>query len=112
GLPPANQTVPSGSSSETEWYSRAYEFAPADEKVLVAGSYKSAFRLAVVVSSSLREPPVARTLPLGRIVAFISIRGWDMLGPQFKAGVVAPRSMVSVVAVEGFPPPMMITRGS
>src|ERR1700704_854494 len=91
GLPPANHTVPSGRSSELEWYRRAQGFMPAELKVLVTGSYKSALRLAVPVSSSFREPPRARTLPFGRIVAFISMRGWDMDGPLGHFGVAAAR---------------------
>src|ERR1700716_3226520 len=111
GLPPANHTVPSGRRSELEWYKRAKAFLPAELKVFVAGSYKSASRLAVPVSSSFREPPSAMILPFGRIEAFISIRGWDMDGPLVHFGVAADRSMSSVVAVDGLPPPIIMTTG-
>src|SRR5438445_305871 len=67
--------------------------------------------LAVVASSSCVEPPRASTLPFGRIVAFISIRGCDIGGPYCHWGVAADRSMISVVAVAGSPPPKIITRG-
>ena len=66
----------------------------------------------MLASSSLTEPPTASTLPSGSITAFISMRSCDiMLGPDCHAGVVAPRSMISVVAlrIAGFPPPMIIT---
>jgi hypothetical protein len=68
-------------------------------------------RLAVPASSSFKEPPRANTLPFGRIVAFISMRGWDIAGPYVHFGDVAERLMSSVVAVEGLPPPMIMTTG-
>ena len=68
--------------------------------------------MAVVLSSSYKDPPSANTFPLGKITASISIRGWLIVGPYCHAGVAAPRSMISVVAVAGFPPPLMITLGS
>src|SRR5258708_28306893 len=111
GLPPINNTVASGRRSELEWYKRAKAFWPAELKVFVAGSYKSALRLAVPVSSSFREPPSAMILPLGRIVAFISMRGWDIDGPLDHFGVAADKSMSSVVAVDGWPPPIIMTTG-
>src|SRR6266850_561125 len=111
GFPPANHTVPSGRRSELEWYRRAKAFLPEELKVLVAGSYKSVLRLAVPVSSSFKEPPRARIFPFGRIVAFISIRGWDIDGPFVHFGVADDRSMSSVVAVDGLPPPMIMTTG-
>ena len=55
---------------------------------------------------------MASTLPLGRMIAFISMRGWDMAGPVTQCGLAAPMSMISVVAVAGFPPPKIITFGS
>ena len=89
------------------WYDEAYVLL----NVFVFGSYRSAFRLAVTASSSFNDPPVATTFPLGRIVAFIWMRGWDIGGPVVQAGVAAERSMISVVAVAGLPPPKIITRG-
>src|SRR3989449_3515302 len=86
-------------------------FAPAELKVFVSGSYRSALRLAVVASSSWAEPPRASTRPFGSRVAFISIRGCDIGGPYRHWGVGADRSMISVVAVAGSPPPKIITRG-
>src|SRR6266481_2664536 len=109
--PPKTHTVPSGRSSELEWYKRAKAFCPAELNVFVAGSYRSALRLAVTVSSSFSDPPIAKTLPLGRIVASISVRGWDILGPYNHFGVAAERSITSVVGVEGLPPPKIITLG-
>jgi hypothetical protein len=50
-------------------------------------------------------------LPFGRIVAFISMRGWDMDGPLTHFGVDADRSISSVVAVDGLPPPIIMTTG-
>jgi len=94
-----------------EWYRRGNALAPAELNVFVSGSYRSAFKLAVVASSSCVEPPRASTLPFGRIVAFISIRGCDIGGPYCHWGVAADRSMISVVAVAGSPPPKIITRG-
>ena len=80
--------------------------------MFVAGSYRSALRLAVAASSSRAEPPRASTCPLGRSVAFISIRGCDIAGPYCHCGAGADRSMISVVAVAGSPPPKIITRGA
>jgi hypothetical protein len=80
-------------------------------KVFVAGLYRSAFKLAVAASSLFVDPPTASTFPFGRIVALIWIRGWDIDGPYCHAGVGADRSMISVVAVAGLPPPRIITRG-
>ena len=80
--------------------------------LLGSGPSTSAFRLAVVVSSSFTEPPTAKTLPSGKITAFISIRALLMLGPDCHAGVGAPKSMISLVLVAGLWPPMMITFGS
>ena len=71
-----------------------------------------AFRLAVDASSSFFDPPTARIFPFGRIVAFISIRGCDIAGPYCHCGAGADRSMISVVAVAGSPPPKIITRGA
>src|SRR6476660_607323 len=79
--------------------------------VLVAVSYRSAPRLAVVVSSSFNDPPIVKIFPFGSIVAFISMRGCPMAGPVVQAGVAADKSMISVVGVDGFPPPKMITFG-
>ena len=93
-----------------EWYKRGNAFAPAELNVFVSGSYRSAFRLAVDASSSLAEPPSASTVPFGRIVAFISMRGCDIGGPYCHWGVAADRSMISVVAVAGSAPPKIITR--
>src|SRR5262245_28701680 len=111
GFPPMNSTVASGSRSEFEWYKRGKAFWPADVNVLETRSYRSALRLAVPVSSSFKEPPTASTFPFGRIVAFISIRDWDMEGPGLHLGDAAERSMSSVVLVEGLPPPMIMTMG-
>ena len=55
---------------------------------------------------------MAKTWPVGRMTAFISVLGCDIFGPYFHAGVDAPRSITSVLCVDGFPPPMMNTRGS
>src|SRR5690242_12058365 len=91
GLPPATHTVASGSNRATEWYSRWLAFAPAEEilptlgglalRLTVLRSNRSAFKLRLPVSSSLTEPPKARTLPFGRITAFISIRATLIFGP-------------------------------
>ncbi len=85
--------------------------APAELNVFVAGSYRSAFRLAVAASSSFTDPPIASTLPFGRIVAFISMRGCDIGGPVLPPRRRRRQSMISVVAVAGLPPPKIITRG-
>ena len=58
------------------------------------------------------DPPIARTVPSGRITAFISVRACDMLGPYTHFGLEAPRSMISEVAVAGLSPPMLKTFGS
>jgi hypothetical protein len=50
-------------------------------------------------------------LPFGRIVALSWILPCDIGGPLCQAGVGAERSMISVVAVAGFAPPRIITRG-
>src|SRR3989442_14727945 len=68
---------------------------PADDHVRVAGSKRSAPRLAVVESSSRAEPPSARILPVGRITAFISMRGADIGGSACQGSVGAPRSIIS-----------------
>lgn len=75
------------------------------------GSYKSALRLAELFCSSFSEPPKASTCPVGRMVAFISMRGWLMLGPNVHASGDFDKSINSVVAVEGLAPPMIITVG-
>ena len=77
--------------------------------MFVSGSYRSAFRLAVETFSSADEPPIASTLPLGRIVAFISMRACDIDGPYSQCSGVAAVSMISVVAVAGLPPPKIMT---
>src|SRR5256885_4097443 len=59
-----------------------------------------------VCSSDLRTS----TRPFGSRVAFISIRGCDIGGPYRHWGVGADRSMISVVAVAGSPPPKIITK--
>ena len=79
--------------------------------MFVAGSYKSAVKLAVAVSSLLTDPPVASTLPFGRMVALIWMRARDIAGPLCHTGVGADKLMISVVAVAGLAPPMLITRG-
>ena len=66
----------------------------------------------MLVSSSFSEPPTVRTWPLGKIVAFISMRGADIAGPLVQAGVGTERSMISVVAVAGLPPPKIMTFGA
>src|SRR5262245_25202670 len=104
-------TVASGRRSDPEWYNRGKALAPAELNVFVAGLYKSALKLAVAASSSFRDPPMASTRPLGRMVAFISIRGCDIEGPNCHCGVPADRSMISVVAVAGLLPPKIMTRG-
>src|SRR2546426_12088018 len=86
-------------------------FVPAELKVFVSGSYRSALRLAVVASSSRAEPPRTSTRPLGSRVAFISIRGCDIGGPYRHWGVGADRSMISGGAGAGSPPPKIIPRG-
>src|SRR3954447_22856718 len=96
-------TVASGSSSAVEWYRREYEAVPPELMVLAMGSYKSACLPAGSGLSLLTEPPSARTLPFGRIMAFIWIRPVDMDDAGFQAGVVSERSMISVVAVAGLP---------
>ena len=65
----------------------------------------------MLVSSSFSEPPTVRTLPLGSIVAFISMRGCAIFGPVTHAGEDADRSIISVVLVAGLPPPKMMTLG-
>jgi len=57
------------------------------------------------------EPPSASTFPFGKITAFIWIRPVDIDGAAFQLGVAAERSMISVVAVAGLPPPKFITLG-
>src|SRR3989449_1496254 len=111
GFPPTTHTVPSGRSNALEWYRRGNALAPAELNVFVSGLYRSAFKLAVVASSSFLEPPSASTLPFGRIVAFISIRGCDIGGPNCHWGEAADRSIISVLTVAGSPPPKIITRG-
>ena len=61
--------------------------------------------------SLFTEPPSASTLPLGRMTAFIWMRPVDMLGPAVQLGEAAERSMISVVAVAGLPPPKFMTCG-
>src|SRR2546427_8780423 len=80
-------------------------FVPAELKVFVSGSYRSALRLAVVASSSRAEPPRTSTRPLGSRVAFISIRGCDIGGPYRHWGVGADGSMISLVAGARVPAP-------
>ena len=81
---PAAAAHSSDRGAETRW-------RPPGENVFVAGSYRSAFRLAVAASSSFVDPPVASTLPFGRIVAFISMRGCDIDGPVLPSGAAPPR---------------------
>src|SRR5262245_53090836 len=79
--------------------------------VRVLGSNKSAGRLKADATSSLGEPPSNNTLPLGRMTAFISILPADM-GAFVRvthAGVAAEKSMISVEAVAGLPPPAVST---
>src|SRR6266508_815640 len=112
GFEPAIITVASGSSSATEWYRRGYWATPADDHVSVAGSKRSAARLALPTSSLTNEPPLASTLPLGRITALIWMRGSDIGGSERHAGDVCDRSIISAVAVAGLLPPMIMTRGA
>src|SRR5215471_6892940 len=104
-------TVASGSSSAVEWYSREYEAVPPEPKVLLTESYRSACLLAGAGLSLFTEPPSASTLPLGRMMAFISTRPVDILGPGVQLGEAAERSMISVVLVAGLPPPKFMTFG-
>jgi hypothetical protein len=53
----------------------------------------------------LTEPPIATTVPSGRMTASIWMRPVDMLGPGVQLGLGAERSMISVEAVAGLPPP-------
>ena len=49
---------------------------------------------------------------MGKMTAFISTRGWDILGPNCHTGLGDPMSMVSVVAVAGLSPPRINMTGS
>jgi len=98
-------TVASGSSKAVEWYRREYAAVPPELKVWETGSYRSARLPGVSGDSLFSEPPSASTLPLGKMTAFIWIRPVDMLGPAVQLGEAAERSMISVVAVDGLPPP-------
>src|SRR6267142_538341 len=93
GFPPVVITVASGSKRATEWYKCGYAFVPAELKVLPIGSYKSEFSPAVLLSSSLIDPPNARIFPVGRMTALISIRGCDIAGPYTQAGFATERSI-------------------
>ena len=85
---------------------------PAGDHVSVAGSNRSAARLALVTSSLIADPPLAITRPFGRSTALISIRGCDIDGSKRHWGDGCERSMISAVAVAGSWPPMIITRGA
>src|SRR5512133_809205 len=104
-------TVASGRSSAAEWYSREYDALPPELKLLETGSYRSACLPGLSGLSLFNEPPSASTLPLGSMTAFIWIRPVDILGPGVQLGEAAERSMISVVAVAGLPPPKFITFG-
>ena len=73
---------------------------------------KSAFRLGGARVLIIHGAAEGQNFAVGRITAFISMRAWLMLGPYCHVGVAAPISMISVVLVAGFPPPIMITLGS
>src|SRR5216683_2744509 len=104
-------TVAFGRSSAVEWYSSEYDAVPAELKLLVTGSYRSACLPAGLGLSLFTDPPSASTLPLGRMTAFIWIRPVDMLGPGVQVGLAVDRSITSVELVAGLPPPKFITRG-
>jgi hypothetical protein len=57
----------------------------------------------------LTDPPSNSTLPSGRITAFISILPADIGALGVQAGVGAEKSMTSVLAVAGLPPPAVST---
>src|SRR5690348_18315212 len=119
GFEPAVATVASGSSSATEWYRRGNLAKPAppglaDDHDPVAGSNRSAPRVAVVASSLTREPPCTKSFPFGRSTEFPSTRGPEGMSPILtQAGLGLDRSIISVVAVAGFlTPPRIITRAA
>src|SRR2546425_11507046 len=98
-------------SKALEWYRRGKALAPAELNVFVSGSYRSALRLAVAASSSRAEPPRVSTCPLGRIVAFISIRACDIGGPYCHCRAAGRTSLISVGGVPGAAPPELSTPG-
>src|SRR5262245_24201371 len=104
-------TVASGSNSAVEWYSREYDCVPPEPKVWVTGSNRSARLPGWSGASMFSEPPEARILPLGSMVAFMWILAVDIFGPGVQAGEAAERSIISVVRVAGLgcPPPKFIT---
>ena len=57
------------------------------------------------------DPPSARILPVGRMTAFIWMRGADIGAIVRQRGVASDRSMISALAVAGLSPPMISTRG-
>jgi hypothetical protein len=79
--------------------------------VFVAGSYMSPRFPGVSGLSLFNEPPSASTFPFGRMIAFISMRPVDMFGPAVHDGEAAERSIISVLAVAGLPPPKFIIFG-
>src|SRR4029450_7241330 len=104
-------TVASGRSRATEWYSRENEAVPAELKVFVTGSYRSACLPAWSGMPWCTEPPPASTVPLGRMTAVIWMRPVDILGPDVQRGDAAERSMISVVLVAGSPTTQLIDCG-
>src|SRR5262245_26453950 len=104
-------TVASGRRSAPEWYTRENDAAPADAKVSLPGSYRSALRPSAFGTRCPTEPPEASTVPFGRSVAFRSVRPVDMDAAAFQRGGSAERSMISVVRTAGSPPPNAITFG-
>src|SRR5689334_10434625 len=104
-------TVASGRSNAVEWYRREYEAVPPEAMLFVTGSYRSACFPAGDGLSLFTDPPSASTFPFGSMTAFIWIRPDDIGGPAVQLGVETDRSMISVVAVAGFPPPKFMTFG-
>src|SRR5258708_38644305 len=85
-----------------------------DDQALVAGSNRSAPRVAGGPSLLTLDPPCTKTLPFGRSTELPSPRLPDGISPiltQAAAGL--EKSRISVVAAAfGRPPPRIITRAA
>src|SRR3989442_10994761 len=109
--PPARRTRPSGSRRAVEWYRREVLIAAIVDQDSVAGSQISALYTAPLGSLNALEllPPVTRTLPSGRIVAFRYRRPTVIELVYRHCGVASFRLMTSAEAVAGLPPPTIRT---
>ena len=78
-LPPTS-TRPSGRSNATEWYKRGICSLASVDHVSLVGDHDSAAvtALASFVPSAVVSPPVASTVPSGRVVRFRKARGFAM----------------------------------